>query len=56
MEGKPLNDVVQGINQRLATLHLPPGYAITQGGEARDQNEVFTGSFSPWASRCCSCT
>jgi len=41
VEGKPLNDVVQGINQRLATLHLPPGYAITQGGEARDQNEVF---------------
>ena len=23
VEGKPLNDVVQGINQRLATLHLP---------------------------------
>jgi len=45
VEGKPLNDVVQGINQRLATLHLPPGYAITQGGEARDQNEVFSRIF-----------
>ncbi len=45
VEGKPLNDVVEGINQRLATLHLPPGYEITQGGEARDQNEVFSRIF-----------
>jgi hydrophobic/amphiphilic exporter-1 (mainly G- bacteria), HAE1 family len=37
--------VVQGINQRLASLRLPPGYEITQGGEARDQNEVFSRIF-----------
>ncbi|HEU4641766.1 MAG TPA: efflux RND transporter permease subunit [Gemmatimonadaceae bacterium] len=41
-QGRPLNEVVQDINAKLSTLRLPAGYQITQGGEARDQNEVFT--------------
>ncbi len=46
VEGRPLTDVVRTIEQRLKTLKLPPGYAITQGGEARDQAEVFTKIFT----------
>ncbi len=46
VSGRPLNDVTTAINQRLAQLKLPPGFAITQGGEARDQAEVFTRIFT----------
>jgi HAE1 family hydrophobic/amphiphilic exporter-1 len=46
VSGHALNDVTTQINERLAKLRLPPGYAITQGGEARDQAEVFTKIFT----------
>jgi HAE1 family hydrophobic/amphiphilic exporter-1 len=46
LSGRPLTEVTNGINERLATLELPPGYEITQGGEARDQAEVFTRIFT----------
>jgi HAE1 family hydrophobic/amphiphilic exporter-1 len=46
VSGHALNDVTTQINARLAKLQLPPGYAITQGGEARDQKEVFTKIFT----------
>ena len=39
--GRPLGDVIAGINEKLAAVQLPPGYRITQGGEAKDQAEVF---------------
>ncbi len=42
-QGRPLSDVVADIEARLAdTLQLPPGYRITQGGQTRDQAEVFS--------------
>ncbi len=44
--GRPLTEVTNGINERLARLDLPPGYEITQGGEAADQAEVFTRIFT----------
>ena len=34
------------IKKQLSTMRLPPGYRITQGGEARDQAEVFTRIFT----------
>ncbi len=46
VSGQPLTEVTNGINERLARLDLPPGYEITQGGEARDQAEVFTSIFT----------
>ncbi|HEX5385495.1 MAG TPA: efflux RND transporter permease subunit [Gemmatimonadales bacterium] len=46
VQGRALTDVTTSINQRLQQLHLPPGYAISQGGEARDQAEVFTRIFT----------
>ncbi|ABS24456.1 efflux RND transporter permease subunit [Anaeromyxobacter sp. Fw109-5] len=40
--GRSLTEVVQDIERRLgAEVKLPPGYTIRQGGESRDQQEVF---------------
>ncbi len=40
-DGRPLNEVVAGIQQRLDELELPAGYTISQGGETESQQEVF---------------
>ena len=44
--GRSLNEVMTDINARLARMPMPAGYRITQGGEARDQAEVFTRIFT----------
>jgi HAE1 family hydrophobic/amphiphilic exporter-1 len=41
-EGRPLSEVVGDIETRLQGVDLPEGYTITQGGQTRDQIEVFT--------------
>ena len=41
LEGHPLNQVVAGIDARIADLDLPSGYEIQQGGQSEDQREVF---------------
>ena len=41
VEGRPLRRCHEAIDQRLATIIFPPAIAITQGGEAADQEEVF---------------
>ncbi|MCC7008103.1 MAG: efflux RND transporter permease subunit [Acidobacteria bacterium] len=41
-EGRPLSDVVADIQSRIDGVALPPGYTITQGGQTREQIEVFT--------------
>jgi HAE1 family hydrophobic/amphiphilic exporter-1 len=48
VQGRSLTEVTRDINAKLAPLEkqLPPGYRITQGGEARDQAEVFTRIFT----------
>jgi HAE1 family hydrophobic/amphiphilic exporter-1 len=46
VEGRSLTEVTRDINAALESLQLPPGYRITQGGEARDQQEVFTRIFT----------
>jgi len=38
---RPLNEVMNDIDARIAKLTLPPGVRITQGGEVDSQNEVF---------------
>jgi HAE1 family hydrophobic/amphiphilic exporter-1 len=45
-QGRSLNEVFTDINARITKLRFPPGYEITQGGEARDQKEVFTRIFT----------
>ena len=47
MQGRSLTEVTRDINARLATgCSCRPGYRITQGGEARDQAEVFARIFT----------
>ncbi len=46
VQGRSLTEVTRDINATLESLRLPPGYRITQGGEARDQQEVFTRIFT----------
>jgi HAE1 family hydrophobic/amphiphilic exporter-1 len=46
VSGRSLTEVTRAINLELEKLQLPPGYRITQGGEARDQAEVFTRIFT----------
>ncbi len=46
VSGRPLTQVTQEITARLSQLNLPPGYAITYGGESQDQAEVFTRIFT----------
>src|SRR5919205_1853787 len=42
VQGRPRNEVIKDIMAKLTTPQLPPGYELSQGGEARDQAEVFT--------------
>ncbi len=44
--GRPLTEVMRDINAKIAKITLPPGVRITQGGEAKDQAEVFGRIFS----------
>lgn len=44
-DGRPLSAVLGGIDKRLAGLKLPPGYTLSQGGEAEDQQDVFNRIF-----------
>jgi hydrophobic/amphiphilic exporter-1 (mainly G- bacteria), HAE1 family len=46
LEGRALTEVTRDIDLKLQSLRLPAGYRITQGGEARDQAEVFTRIFT----------
>jgi len=41
-ENRPLTEVLREFNVRAASLAMPPGYRITQGGETQDSQEVFT--------------
>jgi len=41
-DGRPLSEVMGEIDRRLAGLPLPPGYTLSEGGESRDQADVFT--------------
>ncbi len=47
-QGRSLNEVMGDIQTRIAPIEakFPPGYRISQGGEAKDQAEVFGQIFS----------
>ena len=40
-QGRPLSEVVADITKQIDQVALPPGYAVTQGGQTKDQEEVF---------------
>jgi HAE1 family hydrophobic/amphiphilic exporter-1 len=41
VQGRSLNEVSQDLNKRLKSLQLPPGVQLSQGGEVKNQGEVF---------------
>jgi HAE1 family hydrophobic/amphiphilic exporter-1 len=41
-QDRPLTEVITEIQRRIDAIALPAGYAITQGGETEDQQEVFS--------------
>jgi hydrophobic/amphiphilic exporter-1 (mainly G- bacteria), HAE1 family len=41
VQGAALGDVMKAIDAKLAALPLPAGYAVSKGGDAADQEEVF---------------
>ena len=45
-EGRPLNEVSQDVNAAIAKINLPPGVKLSQGGQVKDQGEVFGAVFS----------
>ncbi|HET9227799.1 MAG TPA: efflux RND transporter permease subunit, partial [Thermoanaerobaculia bacterium] len=45
VEGRSLSEVSQDINKKVRGLRLPPGVALSQGGEVEDQADVFTKVF-----------
>ncbi|MGI9089751.1 MAG: efflux RND transporter permease subunit, partial [Gemmatimonadaceae bacterium] len=40
-QGRPLGDVSADINRAIANIKLPPSITLSQGGQVKDQNEVF---------------
>ncbi|HEX6966566.1 MAG TPA: efflux RND transporter permease subunit [Gemmatimonadaceae bacterium] len=46
VEGAPLGNVSQEIIARIAKIPLPAGYQITQGGQVKNQNQVFGSIFA----------
>jgi len=38
---RPLTQVIQDIERKVKAVSLPAGYSVTQGGETKDQREVF---------------
>jgi HAE1 family hydrophobic/amphiphilic exporter-1 len=46
VQGRSLGEVTQDIQKALKERRDPPGYRITQGGEAADQAEVFSRIFA----------
>ncbi|HET9371313.1 MAG TPA: efflux RND transporter permease subunit [Vicinamibacterales bacterium] len=39
---RPPTEVIAGIDRAMRSISLPPGYAITQGGDAEDTREIFS--------------
>jgi multidrug efflux pump subunit AcrB len=44
--GRPLGEIMKDINARVDAMQFPPGVRLTQGGESKDQAEVFGGILS----------
>jgi len=49
VEGRSLSEVINDVNKRVATVRLAPGVKLSQGGQVKDQAEVFTRIFAALA-------
>jgi HAE1 family hydrophobic/amphiphilic exporter-1 len=46
VQGSSLNEVSQALDARLKKIQLPPGVRLSQGGEVKNQGEVFGSIFA----------
>jgi hydrophobic/amphiphilic exporter-1 (mainly G- bacteria), HAE1 family len=45
-QGRPLSEVSADVNRAIAAVQLPPGVHLSQGGQVKDQTEVFGAVFA----------
>jgi HAE1 family hydrophobic/amphiphilic exporter-1 len=46
VEGRSLSEVSKDVNAQVRKVSLPPGVRLSQGGQVKDQNDVFTKVFA----------
>jgi len=46
VEGRSLSEVSKDVNTQVRKISLPPGVRLSQGGQVKDQNDVFTKVFA----------
>jgi HAE1 family hydrophobic/amphiphilic exporter-1 len=46
VEGRSLSEVTRDLNRRVSKLPLPPGVTLSQGGDVKNQTDVFTKIFA----------
>ncbi len=46
VEGRSLSEVTRDLNRRLRRVQIPPGVTLSQGGDVKNQSEVFTKIFA----------
>ena len=49
VEGRSLSEVIKDVNKQVAKVRLPLGVKLSQGGQVKDQAEVFTKIFAALA-------
>jgi HAE1 family hydrophobic/amphiphilic exporter-1 len=49
VEGRSLSEVTRDLNRRVSRVTLPPGVTLSQGGDVKNQNDVFTKIFGAMA-------
>jgi HAE1 family hydrophobic/amphiphilic exporter-1 len=46
VEGRSLSEVTRDLNRRMRQIQIPPGVTLSQGGDVKNQSEVFTKIFA----------
>ncbi len=46
VEGRSLSEVTRDLNRRMRNVQIPPGVTLSQGGDVKNQSEVFTKIFA----------
>jgi HAE1 family hydrophobic/amphiphilic exporter-1 len=49
VQGRSLSEVFRDVNRRISRLRLPPGVQLSQGGEVKNQTDVFSKIFAALA-------
>ncbi len=49
VEGRSLSEVTGDLKKRMKQVQIPPGVTLSQGGDVKNQNEVFTKIFAALA-------